>query len=79
MTIYLPLLCFQVYEHVYETVDIQGNPEVRAQATAKVIKHATSFFKISLSSLPNLSYSTFQVPKSNEYFSLLTAIQFLVN
>ena len=26
----------QVYEHVYETVDIQGNPEVRAQATAKV-------------------------------------------
>ena len=44
MTIYLPLLCFQVYEHVYETVDIQGNPEVRAQATAKVIKHATSFF-----------------------------------
>ena len=44
MTIYLPLLCFQVYEHVYETVEIQGNPEVRAQATAKVIKHATSFF-----------------------------------
>ena len=44
MTIYLPLLCFQVYEHVYETVDIQGNPEVRAQATAKVIKHATPFF-----------------------------------
>ena len=28
--------CFQVYEHVYETVDIQGNPEVRAKATAKV-------------------------------------------
>ncbi|XP_022790416.1 protein lin-7 homolog C-like [Stylophora pistillata] len=25
----------EVYEHVYETVDIQGNPEVRAQATAK--------------------------------------------
>lgn len=34
----------EVYEHVYETVEIQGNPEVRAQATAKVIKHATSFF-----------------------------------
>ncbi|XP_071954915.1 protein lin-7 homolog C-like [Antedon mediterranea] len=25
----------EVYEHVYETVDIQGNPEVRANATAK--------------------------------------------
>ena len=32
------ILCLflKVYEHVYETVDIQGNPEVRAQATAKV-------------------------------------------
>ena len=30
-------LSFKVYEHVYETVDIQGNPEVRAQATAKVM------------------------------------------
>ncbi|XP_031557183.1 protein lin-7 homolog C-like [Actinia tenebrosa] len=25
----------EVYEHVYETVDIQGSPELRAQATAK--------------------------------------------
>ena len=25
-----------MYEHVYETVEIEGNPEVRAQATAKV-------------------------------------------
>lgn len=25
----------EVYEHVYETVDIQGSPEVRANATAK--------------------------------------------
>lgn len=26
----------QVYEHVYETVDINSSPEVRANATAKV-------------------------------------------
>lgn len=26
----------EVYEHVYETVDVQGNPEIRASATAKV-------------------------------------------
>merc|ERR1711973_476450 len=25
----------EVYEHVYETVEIEGNPEIRAQATAK--------------------------------------------
>ncbi|XP_020913341.1 protein lin-7 homolog C [Exaiptasia diaphana] len=25
----------EVYEHVYETVDIEGSPELRAQATAK--------------------------------------------
>lgn len=35
------LLCntviFQVYEHVYETVDINSSPEVRANATAKVV------------------------------------------
>ena len=28
----------EVYEHVYETVDVQGNPEIRASATAKVCK-----------------------------------------
>lgn len=28
--------CPQVYEHVYETVDINSSPEVRANATAKV-------------------------------------------
>lgn len=27
----------EVYEHVYETVDVQGNPEIRASATAKVV------------------------------------------
>ena len=27
----------EVYEHVYETVDISGSPEVRANATAKVL------------------------------------------
>ena len=26
----------EVYEHVYETVDVQGNPEIRASSTAKV-------------------------------------------
>lgn len=26
----------EVYEHVYDTVDIGGSPEVRASATAKV-------------------------------------------
>lgn len=25
----------EVYEHVYETVDIQGSPDIRASATAK--------------------------------------------
>eukprot|EP00795_Rhopilema_esculentum_P011475 gene11475-21690_t len=25
----------EVYEHVYETVDVEGNPEIRANATAK--------------------------------------------
>lgn len=35
------LLCscsavFQVYEQLYDTLDIVGGPEVRAQATAKV-------------------------------------------
>lgn len=29
-------LSLQVYEHVYETVDISSSPEVRANATAKV-------------------------------------------
>ncbi len=28
----------EVYEHVYETVDISGSPEVRANATAKVLR-----------------------------------------
>ena len=26
-----------MYEHVYETVDIEGNAEIRANATAKVV------------------------------------------
>jgi len=26
----------EVYEHVYDTVDIAGNPEIAANATAKV-------------------------------------------
>lgn len=34
----------QVYEHVYETVDINSSPEVRANATAKVTPHLTSVF-----------------------------------
>lgn len=29
-------MSLQVYEHVYETVDINSSPEVRANATAKV-------------------------------------------
>ena len=29
----------EVYEHVYETVDITGSPDVRASATAKVGRH----------------------------------------
>lgn len=29
-------MSLQVYEHVYETVDINSTPEVRANATAKV-------------------------------------------
>ena len=37
----------EVYEHVYETVDVQGNPEIRASATAKVWfskKHSCDLF-----------------------------------
>lgn len=42
----------EVYEHVYETVDIQGSPDVRASATAKATVaafaasegHGTDFF-----------------------------------
>lgn len=33
---YLTKMSPQVYEHVYETVDINSSPEVRANATAKV-------------------------------------------
>lgn len=32
-------MSLQVYEHVYETVDINSSPEVRANATAKVDPH----------------------------------------
>ena len=34
----------EVYEHVYETVDVQGNPEIRASATAKV-RNCVNFSK----------------------------------
>ena len=33
----------EVYEHVYETVDVQGNPEIRASATAKVHIYKSDF------------------------------------
>jgi len=33
---YNPKAVREVYEHIYETVDITGNDEVRANATAKV-------------------------------------------
>ena len=45
----------EVYEHVYETVDVQGNPEIRASATAKVIAKV-------------ISRNNFNVPK---YFTFL--------
>ena len=35
----------EVYEHVYETVDVQGNPEIRASATAKVVHIYKSAFR----------------------------------
>lgn len=38
----------QVYEHVYETVDINSSPEVRANATAKVDLSQTPFLYTSL-------------------------------
>lgn len=41
----------EVYEHVYETVDISGSPEVRANATAKVCNSNAIFF-LSLFSQP---------------------------
>lgn len=37
-----PTVSLQVYEHVYETVDINSSPEVRANATAKVRYHLTN-------------------------------------
>ena len=43
----------EVYEHVYETVDVQGNPEIRASATAKV--------NIDLSTNPYLLLSEFNL------------------
>lgn len=33
----------EVYEHVYETVDIQGSQDIRASATAKVRFHIYDF------------------------------------
>ena len=33
----VPAPPLQVYEHVYQTVDVTGSPEVRATATAKVL------------------------------------------
>ena len=29
------LVCREVYEHIYETVDVEGSPDIRASATAK--------------------------------------------
>ena len=42
------LLHLKVYEHVYETVDVEGNAEIRANATAKVdaLTPQVSFFMI---------------------------------
>ena len=34
----------EVYESVYETVDISGKPELRANATAKVIEQGYKTF-----------------------------------
>ena len=43
----------EVYEHVYETVDVQGNPEIRASATAKVIRAMKVLFsQLILADLP---------------------------
>ena len=36
----------EVYEHVYETVDVQGNPEIRASATAKVKINIMKLFSL---------------------------------
>ena len=45
----------EVYEHVYETVDVQGNPEIRASATAKVVRIIMkSFFLISISTVDTI-------------------------
>ena len=49
----------EVYEHVYETVDVQGNPEIRASATAKV--------NIDLSTNPYLLLSEFNLILINNF------------
>lgn len=36
------LVVLQVYEQLYDTLDIVGGPEVRAQATAKVLLHTNN-------------------------------------
>ena len=41
----------EVYEHVYETVDVQGNPEIRASATAKVIAKVISHDNFNMQNL----------------------------
>ena len=47
----------EVYEHVYETVDVQGNPEIRASATAKVsIDLSTNPYRLLCESTPSKSY-----------------------
>ncbi len=42
----------EVYEHVYETVDISGSPEIRANATAKVTNHYFIEIQTNILSLP---------------------------
>ena len=41
----------EVYEHVYETVDISGSPEIRANATAKVCNPLAMWFTFYFRSL----------------------------
>lgn len=49
ITLMHPCVILQVYEQLYETLEIVGGPEVRAQATAKVLlrKQLLTNFNIS--------------------------------
>ena len=52
----------EVYEHVYETVDITGSPEVRASATAKVCSWISQICHIEHRTVTSMTYFVIEYP-----------------